>query len=253
MTKTGGTKCWRSIRVFSGTLISHGKRGGNVWLYIDGDYPKSCDIKTKGEAKIAEFRANGRQTVIRGVHQSGNHYTNNGQTPISARFNEIVWPDDAVLPWADAPSSEAGGGNGAEEIADPLEEQLIAGCGVPFVALKGSGVKINHAYFVRRFCMEHHVVFETTENAFHLYDHETGAWQYVDNGVVKELMRADWLRISTAKGGNILSVMGTDALFNQFVSGIRSASGKANAFGRLGRGFLHVGNHVLEIHVLEIP
>ena len=136
----------------------------------------------------------------------------------------------------------------AEEITDPLEAQLIEEYGAPFVRLQGgSSVKINHAYFVHRFCLEHHVLFETTENAFHLYDHETGAWQYVDHGVIKELMRADWLRISTAKGGNALSVMGTDTLLNQFVSGIRSASGKANAFKRLRRGFFHVGDRMLKI------
>ena len=87
---------------FSNTLISHGKRGGNIWLYIDGDYPASCDLKDNDGNKVAEFRANGRQTIIRGVHESGNHYSNNGHTPISKRLDEIVWPDDVILPWIDA-------------------------------------------------------------------------------------------------------------------------------------------------------
>jgi hypothetical protein len=60
-------------------------------------------------------------------------------------------------------------------------------------------------------------------------------------------MRADWLRISTAKGGNALSVLGTDTLLNQFVNGIRSVSGKANVFKRLCRGFFHVGDRMFKI------
>jgi hypothetical protein len=89
--------------------------------------------------------------------------------------------------------------------------------------------------------------FETTEGAFHLYDDSTGAWKYVDAGVIKELIRTDWLRIATALGGNALSVLGTETLLNQLTSGVRSYAGKADAFKRLERGLLHVGNHILEL------
>ena len=225
---------------FADTLLSHGNRGGNVWLYVEGDLPASCDIKDKDGNKVAEFRATGRQTIIRGIHESGRHYAINGHTPLSMLLDEIVWSDDFVLPWIAV-------GPAPEVETDPIEAQLIAECGPPFVVLKRRGVQINHAYFVRRFCLEHHVIFETTESAFYLYEDSSGAWKYVDAGVIKELLRADWLRIATAKGGSALSVLGTDTLLNQLTSGVRSHAGKAEAFKRLKRGLLHIGNHILEL------
>ena len=209
---------------FADTLLTHGDRGGNIWLYMEGDFPASRDIKDKDGNKVAEFRATGRNTTIRGIHESGKHYTNNGHTPLSKRLEEIVWPDDFILPWDPTAAPEVE--------TDSLEAQLIAECGTPIVVRKGSGVKINHAYFVKRFCLEHHVIFETTEGAFYLYEDSTGAWKYVDAGVIKELIRADWLRIAASIGGNALSVMGTDTLLNQLTSGVRSYAGKAGAFKR---------------------
>lgn len=224
---------------FADTLLTHGNRGGNIWLYMEGGCLASCDIKDKDGTKVAEFRATGRQTIIRGIHQSGKHYANNGHTPLLKQLEEIVWADDLVLPWVAAATPEVE--------TDSLDAQLIAECGPPIVVRKGSGIKINHAYFVRRFCLEHHVLFETIEGAFHLYEDSSGAWKYVDTGVIKELIRADWLRIAAAIGGNALSVMGTDTLLNQLTNGVRSYSGKAGAFKRLPRGLIHVGNGMLKI------
>jgi Bifunctional DNA primase/polymerase, N-terminal len=225
---------------FADTLLTQGDRGGNIWLYMDGDFPPSCDIKDKDGNKAAEFRATGRNTTIRGIHQTGKHYTNNGQAPLSKRLEDIVWPDDFILPWAAAATPEAE--------SDSLDAQLIAECGPPIVV--GRDIKINHAYFVRRFCLEHHVLFETTEGAFYLYEHSCGSWKYVDVGVIKELIRADWLRIAPALGGNALSVMGTDTLLNQLTSGVRSYAGQAGAFKHLGRELIHVGNAILRLLAL---
>ena len=225
---------------FADTLLTHGNRGGNIWFYMEGGCPASCDIKDKDGTKVAEFRATGRQTIIRGIHQSGKHYANNGHTPLLKQLEEIVWADDLVLPWVAAATPEVE--------TDSLDAQLIAECGLPIVVRKGSGIKINHAYFVRRFCLEHHVLFETIEGAFYLYEDSSGAWKYVDAGVIKELIRADWLRIAAAIGGNALSVMGTDTLLNQLTSGVRSCAGRAGAFKRLRRGLIHAGNGMLQIH-----
>ena len=54
------------------TLISKGARGGNVWVRITGDYPKSCKLVQKQDReKVGEWRADGNQTVIYGQHPKG--------------------------------------------------------------------------------------------------------------------------------------------------------------------------------------
>jgi hypothetical protein len=85
---------------FSNTLQSHGARGGNYWVRIDGDYPKSGKIRLKeSDGQVGEWRSTGNQTIIHGTHQSGTKYRNNGQKVIIIRFEEIQWPDTWNLPW----------------------------------------------------------------------------------------------------------------------------------------------------------
>jgi hypothetical protein len=163
--------------------------------------------------------------------------------------------NDFVLPWkarasaaaAAAADPDANAPKAEAKAIDPLEEKLRSECGAPFIPLH-TGFKINHSYFVRRFLLEHRVLFETSEGAFFLYDDTTGAWNYVNHGVVKELLRSDWLRIAPIMGGDTLSILGTDSLLDQFTRGIRSASGVSGIFKRLPRGLIHVGNGMLQIY-----
>ena len=107
---------------FADTLLSHGNRGGNIWLYIDGDYPENCDIKDHDGHKVAEFRATGRQTVIHGIHKSGRYYSNNGRKPLSVRLDQIAWAPDTILPWlAPRPSAKA-----YDDVHSITREEIIA-------------------------------------------------------------------------------------------------------------------------------
>ena len=88
---------------FADTLQSHGARGGNFWLRIEGDAPKTghlfrCRPKAK-ENRIGEWRSTGAQTIIHGQHPSGVQYSNNGNLVITIKFADIVWPAGWVLPW----------------------------------------------------------------------------------------------------------------------------------------------------------
>ena len=87
----------------SGSLISKGKRGGNVWVRVTGTYPKTSKIKDKDGNPWGEFRSNGGQTVIWGVHPSGCNYTNNGMGVSAVNFTDIKWVDGLQLPWLDQP------------------------------------------------------------------------------------------------------------------------------------------------------
>ena len=81
------------------SFISRASRGGNVWLRLVGDYPRSGKIKNADSSSWGEFRADGLQTVVYGQHPSGCNYTNNRKQPLSVEFASIVWPEGLILPW----------------------------------------------------------------------------------------------------------------------------------------------------------
>ena len=87
---------------FADTLQSHGRRGGNFWLRIEGEAPKTGHYfrLPKGkDSRLGEWRGTGAQTVIYGKHPEGMDYRNNGKRPITIKFSDIHWPDDWWLPW----------------------------------------------------------------------------------------------------------------------------------------------------------
>jgi len=75
------------------TLRSRGARGCNVWFYPEGDHvPASCNLKRDGQP-WGEWRFNGRQTIIAGVHPSGVPYTLPCATPaIRYPFDQVKFP-----------------------------------------------------------------------------------------------------------------------------------------------------------------
>lgn len=95
---------------FAKTLQSYGYRGGNYWIRIIGYYPPSGLIRRSGipgqDENIGEWRSTGNQTVIHGIHPKGLEYRRNGNAVLSMRFEEILWPDDWVLPWHRSDGSE---------------------------------------------------------------------------------------------------------------------------------------------------
>ena len=87
---------------FADTLQSHGKRGGNFWLRIEGTAPKTEHFfreSKRPENRLGEWRGTGGQTIIYGQHPSRMQYRTNGKPAITMKFSEIVWPDNWWLPW----------------------------------------------------------------------------------------------------------------------------------------------------------
>ncbi|MDA7633232.1 bifunctional DNA primase/polymerase [bacterium] len=75
------------------TTQTKGKRGCNLWVRLKGDYPKTHNIKNRNET-IGEFRAEGSQTIISGIHPSGCAYQFVRKTkPIELDYDCIVWPE----------------------------------------------------------------------------------------------------------------------------------------------------------------
>ena len=107
---------------FKNTLCTRGERGGQLWAYITGPRPRKvhtllvsqesslaegCKESSDkdGLVSIGEFRAEGGQSVIRGIHPCGRSYTWVVHAPpITVSFDEIQWPADVRIPWEVAAS-----------------------------------------------------------------------------------------------------------------------------------------------------
>jgi hypothetical protein len=75
------------------TLVSKGKRGGNVWYRMIGGYPLNlvC-LKIQGKS-VGEWRSGGAQTIIYGEHPEGHQYQIVQKLPAKQiSYDQIVWP-----------------------------------------------------------------------------------------------------------------------------------------------------------------
>jgi hypothetical protein len=107
---------------FSQTLCTAGgPEGSQFWFYAIGDRPhKVCRISCKANSPLAvgarndpdenglvtigEFRAEGGQSVIRGLHTSESYYRwRQAFPPFQFNLKDIVWHSDFVLSWLDPP------------------------------------------------------------------------------------------------------------------------------------------------------
>jgi hypothetical protein len=115
------------------TLITVGERAGQFWLYVTGARPRKIEylkvrkdsplalgakkIETDGTVKIGEFRAEGGQSVVRGIHPHGMPYRwACSGPPIVLDFAEINWPCDVIIPWGkERRSAQSTTGNAADD------------------------------------------------------------------------------------------------------------------------------------------
>lgn len=127
-----------------GTLRTHGARGCNLWVRIEGDYPGTKFLKhrqlrdDKGKPlKVGEWRATGAQTMIWGRHPDEVDYTWVVEAkPIVIKFEEIIWPlewtkpGDEARPAPAAVASEPTPGVAGGQRSPVLEEIVLPSGGV---------------------------------------------------------------------------------------------------------------------------
>jgi hypothetical protein len=92
--------------ILTDTLQSHGARGGNFWIRIEGDAPKSSKLKSQEGKALGEWRGTRNQTIIYGTHPDGIEYRNNGKMAITIPFADLKWPDTWLLPWEERQESK---------------------------------------------------------------------------------------------------------------------------------------------------
>jgi hypothetical protein len=121
------------------TFRTRGQSGGQIWACMPGARPhKVYALKVdkgsplargareepdeSGRVVIGEFRAEGGQSVICGLHPTtGKPYSwPVAEPPVTIAFDQLVWPSDIVIPWETArtPSDD--------RAADSLLKRAIA-------------------------------------------------------------------------------------------------------------------------------
>ena len=81
------------------TLRTRGARGCNVWVRIEGEYPRACKLFSRDQNKtVGEWRATGNYTAVWGKHPSGCEYTWLVDAPVKTiKFSDIFWPDGLTI------------------------------------------------------------------------------------------------------------------------------------------------------------
>jgi hypothetical protein len=101
------------------TLRTRAARGCNVWLRCPGDYPQSCNLTDVAGHNIGEWRADGCQTIIAGIHPSGVPYQFVVEHPvITLSYDAVIWPNSTVAPRATE----------SQRVRRVRENEVVVGC-----------------------------------------------------------------------------------------------------------------------------
>ena len=228
------------------TLRSHGKRGCNFWIRIQGSLPPSSNLARVDGSPWGEWRSDRHNTMIHGIHPEGGCYTRSPEVPpIAMRFEEIQWPDDLVLPWLTKDEELPGQG---DESDDPIIERY----GAPVIYGKARNgefyVKdINQAYWAGLYSAENIVLHEPDERTFYLYGGDTGLYSIISPDLIKQDVSHRMLEMSRkdeALSG--LEHLRNDGRLNAVVSQLRGIAEFRDAFTDRPRA-VHLANCMLRL------
>lgn len=82
------------------SLVTCGQRGGNIWIRCQGQYPdRVAHLKDTRGNQLGEFRSTGGQTIVCGIHPSGQPYRMvHRAPPVRTRYSQIRWPPGVIPP-----------------------------------------------------------------------------------------------------------------------------------------------------------
>lgn len=210
------------------TLRTRGARGAQFWVRIVGEYPELKKLRTRDGDDWGEWRSDGGQSVIHGTHPDGMHYQRLVDVPpIELAFADIVWPEHLRLPW----------------VKDDFD-LLVEADGSPFMASDKGGVALNQMFFVRRYMLEHRVLYDAGLGEFYEYDPASGLWVRQTVESIKRALAADLTKTAKETGYQSIFAKRTDGLLTAMMSLLRSLAEKQDAFARR-RQAIHVANGMI--------
>jgi phage/plasmid-associated DNA primase len=226
-----------------GTLFTRGKRGGNFWVKIRGEYPGLGKLETRDGKAWGEWRGTGSQTVIHGVHPEGMEYRAIRDVPaIELTFGEIIWPDDVGLPWKpreEIPQDDSADAELRRRFGDPV-----------FISQSKDGESsrvsgINEAYWAGLYSKEHIALFEPNERTFYRYQDDTGLFSIESADAIKQAISARLLEVSReAEHLAALDRFRSDRTLNAITAQLRGIIEQRNAFAEKQR-IVHLSNGVI--------
>ena len=227
------------------TFTTCGARGCQKWFYIRGEVPPSGDLKDSEGRKVCEVRAGGRQSIVWGVHPSGQPYRwLVDAPPAEIGFDEIRWPEGWLLPWQ------------VNEGDDALtaDRQLIEEHGAPFTRSEKGKLTLNSLYFVARFARAGDILFEPGEGYFYVYDEPTGLWRQRTTAAVKIELAEDAKEYAASlppsDAAQIINAR-TDRALAGYVGLLQGHIEEREAFQR-EHGIVHTANGMLDLRSAPI-
>jgi P4 family phage/plasmid primase-like protien len=210
------------------TLRTRGARGAQLWVKIVGEYPKLTKLKTRDGDDWGEWRCDGGQSVIHGVHPDGMNYRRIvDEPPIEVAFDEIHWPEHLKLPW----------------VKDDYDA-LVEADGLPFTVSEKGGVTLNQLFFVRKYMLEHRVLYDASIGEFFEYDQASGLWVRQTVESIKRAFASDLTKTAKESGHHSIFSKRTDGLLVGLVSLLRSLAEKQDVFANRPRA-VHVANGMI--------
>ncbi len=84
------------------TFQTHGSRGRSFWIRVKGSCPRSCKLKNSSGKEIGEFRSNGNQSIVWGIHPTTKRpyqWVARCQA-VEVEMSSIQWPEDVRNPFS---------------------------------------------------------------------------------------------------------------------------------------------------------
>lgn len=222
------------------TLRTRGRRGGNLWLWVELEgyhaatkkiFHAAADGTADKERAWGEWRADGGQTVIYGIHPEGMRYERVGEasSPLAIAFDEIRWPADLALPWRLSPA-----------------EQLVADHGRPWKKSEKGDFKLNHPYFCAKYAQEHHTLYEPDEGRFYQYDAKRGLWVKASQDAIVWDLAKDFKKMADEAAEPTLCLVRTNSVMEQITDMLKGTIERRHAFRREA-GLIHLRNCMLDL------
>lgn len=135
---------------------------------------------------VMEWRAGATQSVIQGIHPSGNEYRVVVEAPpAEISFRDIIWPEYLRRPWD-----------------DDLFRAVEGLFGSPFSETP-KGLKLSQHFWAARYALMHDVIYEPDEVRFYIYNSGTGGWEpRISSQVFAEISK-DLLRVGRDLEGQL--------------------------------------------------
>jgi P4 family phage/plasmid primase-like protien len=225
------------------TLRTRGSRGCNFWLWVERESYEASTRKIFFAGKdgaedaarpFGEWRSDGGQTVIWGIHPKGMRYARVGEAraPARCKFAEIVWPAELACPWW----------------RKTPWDSLVDDYGLPWSETKKGVLILNPPFFVGKYALEHEVLYEPDEAEFYQYGAERGLWEKKSRDAIQWEQTTDFKGIADQAGKPALLQKRTNTFLRGLVQQLAGAVEERGAFEREA-GLIHLANCVLDLRV----